>query len=362
MLDRPPPLSILNHKCGYLRDENIRKTEGHHDFYMVGTVEPSPDHRLLAWSEDTTGNERYTLRIKDLSTGKEVMDPIKDTSGDVEWAADNNHFFFVTKDNQERPNKVWRHQIEKQSKAEGPTMVYEETDEAFFVGIGKSRSEQILFIECASAVTSETRFIRADQPLADFVVVLPRVNDVQYDVCHSDRHFIIVLRDKARPNSEILLAHLSDLQTSGGLSATSLQVLLSHNPEVKIESISVSRDFLVVFQRVGGLQQACVHRLPAGGAAPDSLAQGGAVIGFEEPAYSLEAGSQGDFASQVVRLQYTSLTTPNSTIDYNMATGSRSVKKVQPVLGGFDKEQYVTERKWATSHDGTMVPISIVYR
>eukprot|EP00955_Chlamydomonas_euryale_P116562 366426-Chlamydomonas_euryale.AAC.26 len=343
--------------CPCNRDENVRKLQGGFTFYMVSGVEMSPDHKLMAWAEDTTGNERFTLRVKDLATGKEVMEPIPGTDGDTVWAADNKTLFYTTKDEQERPYKVWRHILGTKEH----TVVFEEKDDAFFVGIDKSRSEKLIFIGCGSAITSEFRFIHADQPMSEFAVVLPRVNDVQYDVCHRGAYLFLTMRDKERPNSEVLAVKLADLKGDSD-SMPPVKVLLPHDPAIKLEGISVSKDFLVVFKRVEGLQRARVHVLPVDGSLPSSLASDGEEIMFEEPAYTLGPGRQGDFDSCVVRLSYASLATPSSVIDFDMSTGKRAVKKVQPVLGGFKKEDYVTERQWATSHDGTKVPISIVYK
>ncbi|GAX79477.1 hypothetical protein CEUSTIGMA_g6918.t1 [Chlamydomonas eustigma] len=335
-------------------DENFQKEVGRHSFYLVGSVETSPNHELLAWSEDTTGNEHYTIRVKDVATNKEIMGPIHNTSGDIVWSGDNQHIFFVTKDSQERPHKVWRQMIGRESKS---VLVFEETDDAFYVGIGKSRSEKIIFIDCGSAITSESRFINANQPLEPFNVIIPRENDVQYEVFHRGDYFYIILRDKQRPNSEILLLSLS----SAGANERDLKILLPHSLDVKLEGLILSSQFLALFKRTGGLQQGCVFQLPSNGVAPAVL-EGGADIEFQEPAYSLSPGSQGDFDSNILRLEYTSLTTPTSVIDLNMVTKARSIKKVQPVLGGFIKEEFVTERLWAESHDGMKVPVSIVYK
>jgi len=349
-----------------LLDENLRKEQGGHTFYSVGCFEVSPDHKLLAWSEDTVGNERYTLRVKNLESGAEVMAAIPQTSGDVEWAADNQHLFYVVKDHLDRPYKVLRHEVGRPASED--VVVHEEKDESFYVGIHKSHSEEYVFISSGSAVTAESRFIRASEPTSDFKVVLPRVNDVEYSVSHRGQYFYITLRDKERPNSELLVA--PTMLFEGGVGAlegqavaSALRVLLPHSKEDKLEHVSVSRDYLAVFKRSGGLQRATVFKLPADGSAPASLsAESGKEVTFEEPAYSLGGGTCGDFDSSVLRLSYTSLTTPSSTIDYNMATGARAVKKVQPVLGGFNKDMYVTERQWAVSHDGVKVPVSIVYR
>lgn len=337
-----------------LLDENKRKEEGGHDFYMVGDLDPSPNHRLLAWSEDTVGGEKYTIHVKALDAGTEVTPPIPGTSGDLVWANDNQTLFYVVKDKLDRPYKVLRHVIG--SPPGSDVVVYEEKDESFYVGIGKSRSEALLFIHAGSAVTSETRFLSADDPTGEWRLVAPRVQDVEYSVSHRGEHLYIVLRDQQRPNSELRVAPMS--------APARQEVLLPHRSDVKLESISLSEQYLVAFERAGGLQRATVYALPPDGAAPTAagLDGQGEELVFDEPAYSLGPGSQGDFSSPVLRLSYSSLTTPASTIDHNMATRGRVTKKVQPVLGGFKKEAYVTERLWAVAPDGVRVPISIVYR
>lgn len=332
-----------------LLDENQRHADGKkagREFYSLGSLEVSPDHKLMAWSEDTVGRERFTIRIKDLVTGKELISPVNDTSGEIEWYNDNSTFLFVTKDDLDRPYKVWRSNLS----APAPSLVFEEADESFYVGIGKSRSEQILFISSGSAITSEEQICHADKPDGDFKVLIPRKHDVQYDAMHSGEGevFVLNLRDKGRPNGEILLLNGSGSEPS---------VLLPHSSQVKIEGVSMSSAWLVVWQRKLGLQCATIFKRGS----TWSLADGQDLSFDDEPAYSIWAGSQADFSSPILRLVYTSLTTPSSTIDFNLETGSRAVKKVQPVPH-FDKSLYATERIWCTSHDDVKVPISLVYR
>ncbi|KAL3150392.1 hypothetical protein ABBQ32_000231 [Trebouxia sp. C0010 RCD-2024] len=333
-----------------LLDENAEAAR--FDFYMVGGLEPSPDHKLLAYAEDISGNEKYTLHVKDIHNDEEMLkEPIKDTAGNVAWANDNKTLFYVTKDKLDRPFKVWRHHVG--ANADEHKLVYHETDDQFYVHLGKSRDEKILTIHVGSAVTSETRFLSAYNPMGEWKVVLPRENGVEYDIKHRGDHFFVEIRDTDRPNSEILVAPVSN--------PTQTKVLIPHRTDVKIETMSSSRDYLVVFQRIKGLQEATIAELPPDLGMPHSLGKL-EQIRFPEAAYSLGPGGQGDHDSPVLRLSYTSLTTPSSVIDVNMRTGKRAVKKVQPVLGGFDKDSYSTDRLWATAPDGTKVPMSIVYK
>ncbi|GFR48589.1 hypothetical protein Agub_g10492, partial [Astrephomene gubernaculifera] len=344
-LDESEPEEIL-------LDENARKSSLAADYYSVGNCDTSPDQRLYAWSEDTVGGEKYTIHVKDLSTGASVSRPIPGTSGDFEWAADNATLFYVVKDHLDRPYKVLRHRLGCPSP---DVVVFEESDEAFYVGLSKGRSERLIYIHSGSAVTSETRYLPADQPEGEWRVVLPRVQDTEYSVSDRGPWLYLTLRDSQRPNSELLVAPIEHPEQA--------EVLIPHRRDVKLCGAAVGRDFMVVSERSGGLERARVYRLP-GGVEERPVGQLGAgeEITFDEPAYSLSAYLTGDFDSPLLRMSYTSLTTPSTVIDLHMGTGKRCVKKVAPVLGGFDRSRYVTERRWATAADGVKVPISLVYR
>ncbi|GIL43661.1 hypothetical protein Vafri_1337 [Volvox africanus] len=336
-----------------LLDQNQRKAQLGVEYYSVGGSDTSPNQRLYAWAEDTVGGEKYTLHVKDLATGAEVIKPIAGMSGDFEWAADNATLFYVVKDELDRPYKVLRHKIGSPA-GQADEVVYEEHDEAFYVHLYKGRSERVLYISSGSAVTSETRYIMADQPQSEFKVVLPRVQDTEYSITDRGDWLYITIRDKARPNSELLVAPMSK-PTEG-------QVLIPHSREVKLEGISMGEQYMVVSERSGGLQRARVYELPVNLDRPTGPLGTGEEIKFNEPAYSLGAYLTGDFNTPIVRMSYTSLTTPSTVIDMHVGTKKQCVKKVAPVLGGFDQTRYVTERLWATAKDGVKVPISLVYR
>lgn len=210
--------------------------------------------------------------------------------------------------------QVWRHVVGSDPATD--ECVFHETDEAFYVGVGRSRSNNLLFISSGSAITSEERILLADNPAGQWRVLLPRKSDVEYSASHRGDHIFITMRDEARPNSEVLVAPLDN--------PTALQVLVPHDDNVKIEGISVSKDFLAVFERREGLQSCTVYRLPDEGSVPTELGNG-TRLEFDEPAYELHAGAQGDFDSPILRLVYSSMTTPISTLDHNMATGKRCV-------------------------------------
>ncbi|KAI8471644.1 MAG: prolyl oligopeptidase [Monoraphidium minutum] len=358
--DDAPPEGVAEE---VLLDENKRKEEGKHEFYMVSAVDESPDQRLLAWCEDVVGGEKYNLHVKDIATGERLTGPIPNTSGDVVWANDNKTLFYTLKDHLDRPYKVMRHRIGTPPSED--VAVYEEGDEAYYVGIGRSSSDALLYIHAGSAVTSEMRYLSADDPTGEFKVLLPRVQDVEYSASHhpgpkgeGQGWFLITLRDKDHPNSEVRVAPVSD--------STRQTVVIPHRPDVKIESASASLKYVVVNERANASTRVVLHRLapsPAGGcAAPAGPLGGGEAMEFDEQVYSLSGGVTGDYDSDVLRLAYDSLTTPSSVIDHHIPSGRRATRKVHPVLGGFNKDDYASERLWAAAPDGTKVPVSLVYR
>ncbi|CAL5221645.1 g3872 [Coccomyxa viridis] len=331
-----------------LLDEN--KEAEKHEFYMTGALAVSHDNEMLAWAEDTSGDEMFTLHIKNMASGKSLLDtPIEGASGAVVWTKNNKSIFYVTKDDLDRPYKVFKHTLGSDPKDD--ELVFHETDDSFYVGLGESRSREYICVSSGSAITSEMRILEAGKPDSEWKVVLPRQTDVEYEVAHRGDHLFILLRDPERPNSELLVAPIAD--------PTKTTVLLKHSKDVKLDDLEVSKDFLTIFYRSNGLQAATVYKLEAG--MPSEL-QGGEEIKFGEAAYEMGAGAQGDFDSPILRLRYSSLSTPSSTIDYNMRTGQRETKKVQPVLGGFSSSNYKTERLWARAPDGVKVPVSLVYR
>lgn len=342
-----------------LLDENDEARRGHFSFYMTGGCEVSPDHRLMAFGVDTTGNEQFEMFVRDLESGK-TTSIVPGTDGSYAWALDNKTLFYVTKDELDRPCKVWRHTL-GQSKADEDVLVHHEEDDQFYLGIGLSRSEKFIYVHAGSAITSEVRYIDAANPTSLPVEILSRVSDVEYSVSDRGDQFIITRRTGKNFNSEVLVADIAD-------PAGTLRVLIPHDSKIKIEGVVVGARYLSVFQRAGGLQQAVVHDL--GGDSrdghridPKSFGRGQA-ISFDDPTYELGAASQGDFDSKQLRYVYSSLTTPATVVEYDCETHVKRVVKVMPVLGDFEKnkEKYESERFFATAPDGTMVPISVVYR
>lgn len=333
-----------------LLDENREAAK--HGFYVVGGFAVSLDDATLAYSEDTNGSEKYTIRVRDVASGRQLLsEPIRDTSGSVVWAADHRTLFYVRQDSKHRPYQVWRHLIG--TPPSDDVKVFQEDDEAFWVGVGRSRDNALIYISCAASIENETRYIRADDPTADFKVILPRQTDVEYDVGHWHGSLVMVKRSAAAPNSEVVVAPLA--------APTEQRVVLPHRPDVKLEDLVLAERHVAVFERANALPRCVVYAMPPERDTDKIELRDGETLAFDEPAYDLGAAGQGDFESDVLMLTYTSLTTPMTVLAHAMATGRRAVKKVQPVLGGFVREDYVTERLWAPAHDGVSVPVTLVY-
>lgn len=315
-----------------------------HDYLRLGIFRVSPDHRLLAYSLDTTGAEQYLISFKRLDDGALLPDQIANTSYSGEWAADNTTFFYTTKDAAMRDYQVWRHRLGEASSAD--EKVYEDLDERFFVYLGKSKDRRYLFVTSESKETSEQHYLLADRPGDAFTLVSPRVEGVRYDAEHRDGVFFIVTNDEAK-NFRIMTA------PAEAPARANWKEFLAHREEVKIDDIDLFARFLAVYERENGLRALRIVDLQSGEHH---------VVDFPEPVYTYATDENPEFDSELLRFTYTSMTTPNSVFDYNMATRERELLKEQPVLGGFDRENYATERIFAAAGDGTHIPISLVYR
>jgi oligopeptidase B len=325
-----------------LLDEN-ELARGQH-YFRVGVFDVSPNHKLLAYSTDTNGSETYTLRIKDLETGKLLPDTIENSSESFAWGNDNKTFFYDQLDPARRPFKALRHVLGTPV-AEDP-IVYEEKDQRFFLGISKSRSRQFVFISVESELTSEVRFLNADQPGGEFNLIRPREENILYSVDHSGDRFFIVTNDNAK-NFKIVAAPV----TNPG--KENWKDFLPYDPQIKIDRLEAFQDRLAILERRNGLPTIRILDLRSGESHD---------IDFDEPTYEVDLEGNPEFKTQVVRLSFSSLITPDSVIDYDMAARTKEVKKVRPVLGGYNKNGYIEERVFAKADDGAEIPISLFYK
>ena len=317
-----------------------------HDYYNVGDLQVSPDTRLLAYAEDTVGRRQYTLRFKDLVTGRLLPDVIPNVEPNVAWAADSRNVVYIEKDPQTLlGHKVRRHVLGTDPKDDA--LLYDEQDESFFVGVGNTKDDRYLYIHSQSTLSSEMRYADADDPQLAFHVLLPRELDHEYQADHFDGRWIIRSNWQA-PNFRVMAAPVGASSDRG-----KWVELIPHRDDAFVHDFSVFRDFLVVEERSGGLRKVRIR--PWSGAAES-------YITADEPAYRAALGDNEELDSHVVRYEYTSLTTPLSTYDYDVRTGQRTLLKRQPVLGSFDAANYVTEYVWANARDGVKIPVAIVYR
>jgi oligopeptidase B len=312
-------------------------------FFALGAYQPSRDWRWLAYSTDFTGDERFTIQIKDLATGALLPDEITGAYYGCSWSLDGSALFYVTVDDAWRPYRVWRHLVG--TPADQDVIVFEEADRRFGVGVGHTRSERYLVIRSASVLTSEVWLLDAATPEGQFAVVAPRRQGVDYDVDDAGDRLLILHNDHAE-NFELATAPLAD--------PADWTPLVPHRADTRLLSMAAFADFIVVYFRRDGLTGLRI------------LGQSGdRDLRWPEPIYRVAPGPNPEFDSTRFRLSYTSLVTPGSVYDCDMATGELTLLKRQPVLPSpsgqrYRPEDYEQFREWATAADGTRIPISLV--
>jgi oligopeptidase B len=311
-------------------------------FLGLGTVDVSPDARLLAYSADFAGDERFTLRIKDLGTGQVLADEVPNTFYGSAWSADGSVLFYLTVDEAWRPYQVWRHLVG--TPASEDRVVFAEPDERFWVDVSLTRSEKYILIDAHSKTSSEVRYIPAADPLAEPAVVAARRPGVEYTVEHHGDRFLILHNDGAE---DFALASTSDAAPAAWTP------VIEHHPGTRLLRVDAFARHLVVSLRRDGLTGLRV--LPQDGAPPYD-------ISFPEPLHTVHPDANPEYDTARFRLRYTSLVTPDSVYDCDLGTGSLLLRKQTPVLGGYDPTGYEQVREFATAPDGTRVPVSLVYR
>jgi oligopeptidase B len=314
-----------------------------HDYYDVDALRVSPNEKLLAYAEDTQGRRKYTIKIKDLTTGQDVKAPIIDTTASFEWANDSNTLFYTKQDPVSlRSNRIYQHKLSSPNKDK---LIYEEKDVTFFCEISKTKSNQYLLIGSYKKETSEYRFLEANHPDNPFILFSPRIDGREYYIDHHQNHFIIRTNDKA-PNFKLMQCQLDKTNFQYW------QPFIPYDPSVYVENFQVFDDFLALSLRKNGMIQINIH--PFNKASYD--------IAFDEPDYDVSVIETPEMSSNNVRFSFSSLKTPNTIYEYNTQTHQKVLKKQQEVLGGFDTKNYLTQRIYAKAQDGTRIPISIVYR
>jgi oligopeptidase B len=311
-------------------------------YFRLGNFAVSPDHRLLAYSIDVEGDESYTIQVKNLATGELLPDRIAKTYYTLEWANDNRTFFYTVLDEAKRPYRAFRHELGETT----DTLVYQEDDGRFNLGLRKTRSQRFVFIEISSPLTSELRYLEADDARGEFRVLLPRRQGVEYDASHHGEYFYIRTNDGAK-NFRLMRTEVNDPPGENWYEA------IPARAGVTIEGVDSFEDYIVVYERERGLEKICIRE------ASGALSH---YIDFPEPVYSVGATGNAEYKTNVLRFNYTSLVTPASVFDYDVRTRERELKKQYEVRGGYDASQYQSERIFAKAPDGVEVPISLVYR
>jgi oligopeptidase B len=318
-------------------------------FFDLGPSRHSPDHNLLAWSADEAGSEYYTLRIRDIASGADLADIVVDTAGPPVWTADSSTFYYVRLDAQHRPSRVYRHRLG--TPASDDTLVFETTDPQYFVSLSDTQSGRFAVISVHDHETSAAWLV--DLTLADAAPqpIAPLEESVRYDVEHHpslNGSPVLIFRTNAGGADDFKLA-FAPLDAPA---RENWRDLVPHRPGVFILSFSVFADWLFWLEREDGLPRIVVQRLSSGERHS---------IAFPEEAYSLAINPGLEFATDVLRFTYSSMTTPSEVWDYDLATRSRTLRKRQEIPSGHDPANYVTRRLLAPTCDGEMVPISLLH-
>jgi len=325
---------------------NVNDMAKEYDYYQLGGLNVSPDNKLAVFATDTVSRRQYFLRIKNLETGNIYTDIIDNTTGGSVWANDNKTIFYTKKDPITlRSEKIFRHVLGTPTSED--VEVYHEKDETFGVYVTKSKSKKYIIIGSYSTVSTEAQFLDADNPTGSLQMIQPRERDLEYSVSHFGDHFYILTNKDEATNFKLMKTPVSAPTKNNWVD------VIPHREDTLLEDFSIFKEYLVLEERTDGLSKVRIKRWDA---------KEDYYLPFNEETYSVGVYSNPDFDTNTLRYSYNSFTTPASVIDFNMADKSKEVKKEQEVLGGkFDKNNYKSERVWATARDGKKVAISLVY-
>ncbi len=312
-------------------------------FMILAIYRSVEDNKLLAYSVDTVSRRIYTIYFKDLSNGELLPDIIANTGGNLAWANDNRTLFYATKDESLRSEKIWKHRLGEQAASD--LIVYHEEDATFSTYIVKSKSRKYLVIGSGSTLSDEYRFLDAATPDGEFVIFQPRKRGLEYSIAHYNDRFYI------RTNHEAVNFRL--METS--IDKTGIEnwkEVIGHREDVLLEDFDVFNGYLAIQERKDGMKTLRIF----------SSSGIDYYLGFDEQAYTVTLGDNAEFDTEHVRYNYTSLTTPMSVYDYNVKTKQSELKKRQEVLGGYNPEDYFSERIMASGADGARIPVTMVYK
>lgn len=310
-------------------------------YFALGAAEESHDHRLLAYAVDLKGDEKYTLRVRNLEDGSELPDTAEGLATSLEWSPDGRYLFYTTLDEAHRPYRLYRHQLGRPTDED--VLVYEEGDERFFLVAYTSKDRRWLIVASQSNTTSEARLLSLDRPTGTPRLVEPRRESIEYEIDVQDERLLVLTNDDA-VNFRLCEAPVDDPGRANW------RDVVAHEPRVKLEGVEVFRRHLVLTERVDGVLGLRVigertHR-----------------IEFDEPVRTVFSSGDSEYDAGSVRFVYSSPVSPRTVYDYDLSSRERVLRKRQPVLGGYDPSRYRCERIEATAADGTRVPISLLYR
>ncbi|MEE8479600.1 MAG: S9 family peptidase [Candidatus Neomarinimicrobiota bacterium] len=323
---------------------NVNEMAEGYAFYQVRGLNISFDNNLLAFGEDTVSRRKYTIYFKDLTTGKVFDDKISNTTGGSVWANDNKTVYYAVKDSTLRPHKIFKHILG--TDPAGDIEVYHESDYTFETFVYKSKSDKYIIIGSYSTLSTEYRYLDADNTEGEFIVFNPREENHEYSIAHFEDKFYVVTNWKAK--------NFRLMETS--INATSdfnWTEVIPHREDVLLQDIDIFKNYLVVSERANGLRQLRII---------NQRDNSEHYIEFDEDTYLAFSSDNHEFDSDLLRFRYTSLTTPFTTYDYDMITKERNMLKQEEIVGKFNPNSYQSERHFATADDGTKVPISLVYK
>lgn len=321
---------------------NVNEMAEGYAYYQVGGIAVSENNKILAFSVDTVSRRKYTIYFKSLESGEIFSDEIPNTSGSITWASDNKTIFYSFKDETLRPFKIFNYNLDSKQNKE----VFEEKDPTFRCYVYKTKSRKFLVIGSSSTMSDEYRILESDSPFGTFKVFEPRHDDMLYGIDHYKDKFYIRTNDQAK-NFRLMATPVNKTAIDNW------EEIIPHREDVLLENFELFKDYLVLEERKLGLTLLRVI---------NQNTDAEHYVDFGEDTYTSYISTNREFDTDVLRFGYTSLTTPSSTFDYNMSTKEKTLMKQQEVLGGFNKEDYQSERVWAEATDGTKVPISLVYK
>ena len=314
-------------------------------FFKLAGISISPDNKLVSYGIDTTGRRNYTIHIKNLETQEIAIDRVESTTGSSSWANDNKTLFYTKKDEVTlRAYQIYKHRLGEHE----DELIFQEGDDTFGVAVYKSKSRKYIIIACYSTLTNEYHILEADNPDGEFEVFQERIRGLEYSISHYNDHFYILTNKDEATNFKLMKTNVKKH------SIDNWEDVIAHREDVLLEGIDIFKDYIVVSERSNGLNEIRIKRWDG---------KEDYYLPFDNETYTAYTGTNVDFDTEVLRYGYNAMTTPSSVIEFNMRTKTKTVLKEQEVLGGnFNKDNYSSERIWATAEDGTEIPMSVIYK